>query len=129
MISYHCPVAATASYWAAQRIPTWRYVFSGYFKETIPYSWMRPFHGADTELVFGLLPSVAYQDPGPEVQKAGKYLQDAVGAFVRDPVHGLEKFGWKPYNPDGKFQFLLEWIKPDDLQSYDTRKSLWQQLR
>ncbi|MCJ1331585.1 hypothetical protein MMC10_008276 [Thelotrema lepadinum] len=100
LVSYHCPVAATASYWAAQKIPTWRYVFSGYFEETIPYSWMRPFHGADTELVFGLLHSAAYQDPGPEVQKAGNYIQDAVAAFVRDPVHGLENFGWKTYNPN-----------------------------
>ena len=76
---------------------------------------MRPFHGADTELVFGLLPSVAYQDPGPEVQKAGKYLQDAVGAFVRDPVHGLENFGWKTYSPNGKHHLIFETASSDDI--------------
>ena len=89
---------------------------------------MRPFHGADTELVFGLLHSAAYQDPGPEVQKAGNYIQDAVAAFVRDPVHGLENFGWKTYNPNSELNVLFEMSSTDNSLSYDSHQSLWEQL-
>ena len=38
---------------------------------------------------------------------AASMLQDAVGAFVRDPEHGLsEKLGWPKYNPDGKLELV-----------------------
>lgn len=100
--AFHCPVAATANYTFQQGIPTWRYLYNGSFKETIPYPWMRPYHGADQALIFGLVRATAYQDVGPEVKKAGKYIQNAVASFVRDPIHGLTNFGWPRYNISGE---------------------------
>ena len=55
--------------------------------------------------MLGKVRATAYQDIGPEVQKAGTYLQNAVASFVRDPVHGLESFGWPRYNVNGKLKF------------------------
>lgn len=98
LASFHCPVASMANYTAQQGVPTWRYLYSGSFAETLPYSWMRPYHGSDIELILGQARPAAYQDLGMEIDKAARYIQNAVASFVRDPVNGLSEFGWPKYN-------------------------------
>lgn len=99
---FHCPVAATANYSSQHGNPTWWYIYNGSFAETMPYPWTKPFHGSDLTLVLGDVKSTAYQDVGPEIEKAGKYLMDAVASFVTDPEDGLTRFGWRRYDVSGK---------------------------
>jgi len=59
---------------------------------------MRPYHGSDLELVLGQARGNAYQDVGPDIERAGVYIRNAVASFVRDPVNGLTSFGWPRYD-------------------------------
>lgn len=119
LASFHCPVAAMANYTSQQGLPTWRYVYNGTFAETVPYPWMRPYHGSDLELILGSYKAAAYQEIGSEIEKAASYLQDAVASFVRDPVKGLESFGWPLYNISGIFRVLSP-VYQDFADSYES---------
>jgi carboxylesterase type B len=114
---FHCPVAATANYSSQHGNPTWRYIYNRSFAETMPYPWVRPFHGSDLTLVLGDVRSAAYQDVGPEVQKAGQYLMDAIASFVRDPADGLTRVGWPRYDVSGKLRISPFRNRILDLQS------------
>jgi hypothetical protein len=59
------------------------------------------YHAADVFLMFGGAKYLAWQELGPNVQKAYEYLQDAVANFVRDPEGGLAKIGWPRYDGTG----------------------------
>ncbi|KAH6680802.1 carboxylesterase family protein [Halenospora varia] len=95
--SFHCPVSTAALYHSQHNISTYRYLYSGSFSETRPYDWMRPYHGADIMLVFKMERRAAWDEVGEEVLRAGRYLRNAVAAFVRDPNNGLKEFGWPKY--------------------------------
>ena len=41
--------------------------------------------------------------PTREERKATKYMMRTWVAFTKDPEHGLQKLGWKMYNPGGMF--------------------------
>lgn len=105
--SFQCPVSATAGYWAAQNVPVWRYLYSAAFAESQPYPWMRAYHGSDLALFFQTEQRYAYQELGPEIEKAGSYLRGAVASFVRDPEEGLTQFGWPKYTGEGKRSDVL----------------------
>jgi carboxylesterase type B len=105
LAAFHCPVSQTANYTSSAGVPTYRYVYAGSFLETLSYPWLRPYHGSDLELVFKKGREDAYQDFGGEIKKAGRYLRDAVAAFVRDPKGGLVGFGWPRYEVGGEFMF------------------------
>ncbi len=96
-----------ANYSAQQGLPTWRYLYAGSFAEVLPYPWVRPYHGSDLVLILGQVRGTSYQDVGPELKKAGKYIQDAVASFVRDPVSGLEGYGWPRYDIGGMLDSLM----------------------
>lgn len=105
LAAFHCPVSQTANYTSSAGIPTYRYVYAGSFLETLSYPWLRPYHGSDLELVFKKGREDAYQDFGEEIKKAGRYLRDAVAAFVRGPEGNLVEFGWPRYEVGGEFMF------------------------
>ncbi|KAH8672755.1 Alpha/Beta hydrolase protein [Tricladium varicosporioides] len=100
--SFHCPVSTAAFYHSQHLSPlsisTYRYLYSGSFSETMPYDWMRPYHGADIMLVFKMERRAAWDEVGEEVLRAGVYIRNAVAAFVRDPGEGLRGFGWPKYS-------------------------------
>jgi hypothetical protein len=100
--AFHCPVATTANYSSQQGIPTWRYLYNGSFDKMRSYPWLRPYHGSDLTLILGKARATAWQDVGADVEKAGRYIRNAVASFVRDPIHGLESFGWPRYNVSGE---------------------------
>lgn len=103
LVSWHCPVAVTAGNWAARGVPTYRYLYNGTFAETVPYSWMRPYHGSDQSLVFSQTRPFAYQALGSEVIKAGQYMRTVLTKLVEDPVNGLANFGWPKYDQNSKY--------------------------
>ncbi|KAF2761786.1 carboxylesterase family protein [Pseudovirgaria hyperparasitica] len=120
----HCPVAAAAGYWAAQGVPTWRYLFDGVFDATRPYDWIRSYHGSDNNLIFSGEQLFAWEEPSKEALEAGRYLRAAIAAFVRDPVNGLERFGWPRYTGEGKtlvrlFSNQTASVEFDDPTDYD----------
>lgn len=102
LTAFHCPTMLATGYRIAHGITTYRSVFSGSFPAITPYPWMRgAYHAADVYLMFGGAKFMAWQDPGPNVVKAGQYLQDAVANFVRNPERGLAEMGWPRYNGTG----------------------------
>lgn len=84
------------------KVPVYRYLYSGTFSEISAYPWIRAYHGADIQLLFGAEHDFAYQALDPAVQQAGEYLRSAVASFVRDPVEGLANFGWPKYTGKGE---------------------------
>ncbi|ETN38157.1 uncharacterized protein HMPREF1541_07781 [Cyphellophora europaea CBS 101466] len=108
----HCPAWLHAGFRVKAGVPVWRGVYNGSFGGVRPYDWMRPFHGADILLAFGVgaeekkgkgETTVAWGDVGPEARKAAAWLREAVVAFVKDPAKGLEVgMGWKPYEGRGE---------------------------
>jgi Carboxylesterase family len=99
---FQCPVAATAGYWSAHNVTTYRYLYNGSFAATTPYSWMQPYHGSDLTLILGQEELKQYEDPSPALVEAGKYMRNAIASFVKDPHHGLASLGWKQYAEDGE---------------------------
>jgi cholinesterase len=74
-----CGSAETAKARAMYGVPAWRYLHAG--ART----------GSDMALAFG-----------DGVSGQSKIFQSAWGAFIKDPVNGLTKFGWPKYDPKGK---------------------------
>ena len=89
-------------------VTTYRSVYSGDFRAVTPYGWMRgAYHAADVYLMFGGARYFAWQELGPKVIEAGKYLQNAIANFVRDPERGLAETGWPRYDGTGELLLLI----------------------
>ena len=106
LAAFHCPTVLATGYRVANSVTVYRSVYSGVFPPLQPYPWMRAYHAADVYLMFGGERYVAWQEVGENVLKAGRYLRDAMSAFVKDPEGGLEGFGWERYNGSGKLKRL-----------------------
>ena len=48
----------------------------------------------------GTTDNVRVRDSELNEREAQKYLQEAVASFTKDPIQGLEDFGWPKYNPN-----------------------------
>ncbi len=103
LTAFHCPTMLGTSYRVTNNVTTYRSLFSGDFPAITPYSWMRgAYHAADVYLMFGGAKYLAWQELGPNVIEAGRYMQNAVASFVRDPNGGLPRMGWPRYDGTGK---------------------------
>lgn len=101
-LAFLCPTSLAAQSLVAANTTAYRTIFSGVFPALQPYPWARAYHGEDSLLLFGSEKYYAYQDPGPNVLRAGEYYRNAVAAFVRDPRDGLARYGWPKYNGTGQ---------------------------
>lgn len=116
LVTFQCPVAASTAAWAAQDVPVYRYLYNGTFASTIPYSWMRPSHGADLLFVFANEERTQWQDCDETTLAAGRDIRNFVGTYVRDPVDGLAGLGWERYDPT---QTTLMLVFGNDTTSVD----------
>lgn len=84
---------------AANRI-TYRYQYAGRWPNSEPYSWLGAYHSADNPLIFGtywLNTTNATQGFTEAEVRTSEAMQDAVLAFMKDPIKGPPAIGWLPY--------------------------------
>lgn len=103
-----CP-AAQAAGWRSQTDPTWRYRYFGEYPSLTLYGpnangsspGSGAYHGSELTLVWGTYEPLTLVPGNAELKAMSKYMMNAWGAFIRDPHHGLEAFGWPKYTSNG----------------------------
>ncbi|KAH7397157.1 Alpha/Beta hydrolase protein [Pyrenochaeta sp. MPI-SDFR-AT-0127] len=65
------------------------------------------YHGVEINMITGNSEVVSGITPEAEQVKLTKKMQDAWAAFARDPVNGLDVFGWPKYEVDKETQIKL----------------------
>ncbi|KAK4119589.1 alpha/beta-hydrolase [Parathielavia appendiculata] len=102
---FSCPAGARAARSAREGNPTWRYRWHGVFANTELAT--RPpsgaYHYSEVGVLFGTLKGNTREE-----ETVGRWMRGAWGAFARDPVKGLERYGrgkgkgWPRYDEEGK---------------------------
>ncbi|GJN78875.1 hypothetical protein PLIIFM63780_002386 [Purpureocillium lilacinum] len=99
---FECPAARRAALSVKHGNPTWRYRYHGDFPK-MELSRNPPsgaYHESEVRPMFDTV--VQDQIPSTKEEIAlGKYLRQTWAAFAKDPVHGLERYNWPRYNPNG----------------------------
>ena len=99
---FECPAARRAALSVKHGNPTWRYRYHGEFPN-MELSRNPPsgaYHESEVRQMFDTV--VQDQIPSTKEEIAlGKYLRQTWAAFAKDPVHGLERYNWPRYNPNG----------------------------
>jgi cholinesterase len=84
---FRCGAAEAAKARQLLNIPVWRY----HFANNKNGSTTGAMHGEDVQWVFG-----------DGMAPLSKLFQRSWGAFVKDPVKGLDRLGWPQYKSDGE---------------------------
>ncbi|PKX97972.1 carboxylesterase family protein [Aspergillus novofumigatus IBT 16806] len=101
--TFNCPVQHSALLKVEQGIPTWRYLYHGYWSNLSPVPWLGAYHSSEVPIVFGTYNMSPLSIPStPQEVKASRYIQGAWVAFAKDPHNGLRKYGWPDYKPHGE---------------------------
>ncbi|KAK4498590.1 hypothetical protein PRZ48_011248 [Zasmidium cellare] len=103
-----CPAAQGAE-WRANTAPTWRYRYFGEYPSLTLYGpnangsspGSQAYHGSELSLIWGTYEPLTLVPGNDELKAMSKYMMNAWGAFIRDPHHGLEAFGWPKYKASG----------------------------
>jgi carboxylesterase type B len=100
--SFTCPVAFQAANREKNGAPAWVYRYFADWDNTRLFSTSGAYHGVDLQMIFGASEDVSGLPTTADQRKLTKVMQDAWFAFVNDPTHGLEHYGWPQYDPNGK---------------------------
>jgi len=65
------------------------------------------YHGSDLTALFGTVEDVTGETSSTEQGRFSRYMQGAWAAFGRDPVRGLELYGWPAYGLNTSSLVLL----------------------
>ncbi|PVF96168.1 alpha/beta-hydrolase [Serendipita vermifera] len=97
-----CYDGQQANFSVAANSPTYRYRYMPRFP-AISVPPLRASHTSDIPILVGIIDgAVAGAPPPTEIEmSASVYMQKAWSAFITDPVHGLVRLGWPPYNSQG----------------------------
>jgi cholinesterase len=101
---FTCPAAYRANISINAGVPTWRYRWFGDFPNlrltSVPDS--GAYHGSELAVLFGNFPSATgVPTTTPAEASIGDYVRGAWAAFSKDPINGLNTYGWPKYNPSG----------------------------
>jgi carboxylesterase type B len=92
---FACPAAVAANFRSAFGVPTWRYRYFGVFPNLNPLPWLGAYHASEIPIVFG---TSSLSGPNTKTEsELSRYMQGAWAAFAKDPVNGLEQYGWPRY--------------------------------
>ncbi|KAJ5085969.1 hypothetical protein N7532_010740 [Penicillium argentinense] len=95
-------------------IPTWRYLYRGNFHSLSPKPWLGAYHtciklglltaAAEIPLVFGTYNTTApgFSPPSESLVQTSRYMQGAWVAFAKDPLNGLNEYGWPQFTLKGE---------------------------
>lgn len=98
--AFTCPTKYAAEARASARVPAWRYRYLGdwdnvrLYPAYDGYPGSGAYHGADLGLLFGTTRDISGEEATAAELAASTYMQGAWAAFGRDPVSGLESYGW-----------------------------------
>ena len=99
---FTCSTMSRAAASTLYKIPTWRYRYFGDFpnlqitSSPISGAW----HGSEIPLIFGTDGDVDNAIPRADAEtKFSAYIMGAWVAFAKDPVNGLNKYGFPQYSP------------------------------
>lgn len=101
--TFVCPVAADAAnksaYYGHGDIPVYRYEYFGNWPNLALYPGSNAYHTSETSVVFGTMEALS-GDPNTKLElKVSEYMQSAWAAFAKDPMTGLDAYGWPKYDP------------------------------
>jgi carboxylesterase type B len=111
--AFTCPTKYANGFRVTHGVPTWRYRYMGDFDNTRLYdSWgdypnSGSYHGSDLTALLGTAEDVTGESNSEEQQRFSRYMQGAWAAFGRDPVRGLELYGWPSYPSNTSSLILL----------------------
>lgn len=112
--AFTCPTKyAVDARLAAGGVPVWRYRYMADWPNLRLYgSWdgypaSGAYHGAELAMLFGTAGDVTGEENRVEEEATSRYVQGAWAAFGRDPVGGLEGYGWRRYDGEGEGLMLL----------------------
>ncbi|KAH6657018.1 carboxylesterase [Truncatella angustata] len=103
-LSFTCPAAERAAYYALNGNPTWRYRWFGDWGNLRlainPSS--GAWHGSEIMPLFDTIPQTVSVST-PEETSVAAYLRGAWAAFAKNPIGGLSDYegGWPQYSTDG----------------------------
>ncbi|GLB45054.1 putative type-B carboxylesterase lipase family protein [Lyophyllum shimeji] len=92
-LTFACPTAQTANDRVQANVSVWRYEYQAVFPDISRYPGLRAYHGSELPLVWG----TSERSRSEEEVALSKYMQGAWVAFARDPVNGLNAYGWPQY--------------------------------
>ena len=99
--SFTCPNAFVARARAAHGVPVWQYRYFGDWANTRLYPGSGAYHGTEMQMLFGNSGDVSGIEPSEEQERLTRVMQRAWVEFARDPIRGLEEFGW-PQHAEGE---------------------------
>lgn len=102
-----CPAAETSRLRTETGLATYRSLYSGNFSNVSPLPWMGAYHAADLPMLFATHQDYENgQGPSTEFEYAvSERMEDMLFAFMVDPQHGPEKYGWAPYTSGQILEF------------------------
>ncbi|KAJ5790155.1 uncharacterized protein N7518_007166 [Penicillium psychrosexuale] len=103
-MSFNCPLRESVRIRVNRQVPTWRYLYHGYFTNLSPTPWLGAYHGAEIPLVFGNYNMSMIPSSAREVE-VSQTMQGAWVAFAKDPRTGLSKYGRPEFSFDGRLMF------------------------
>ncbi|KAI4267685.1 MAG: hypothetical protein LQ337_008235 [Flavoplaca oasis] len=107
--AFTCPSRYTKNSRILRSVPTWRYRYHGDWENLHLYNGSAglgprgsgAYHGSDIEMVFGTGQDVSGLEDTAAENATSKYMMGAWAAFARDPMSGLNEYGWPSYNETG----------------------------
>ncbi|PNS17490.1 hypothetical protein CAC42_8033 [Sphaceloma murrayae] len=101
--AFTCPTKYATDARVRAGVPTWRYRYVADFENLRLYDASNGFpdsgayHGVELSLLFGTTGDVTGQADSEAQERTRRYLQGAWAAFARDPMRGLDGYGWPGY--------------------------------
>jgi len=104
MLGFTCGAGYAAQRRVAAGVPTWRYLYEGVFPGISTHPYLRAYHAAEIQMVFG-----TYASATAEQVALSALMQKAWVAFARNPAAGLSGNGiaWPRYDHTGDTLVLL----------------------
>ncbi|KAL1612322.1 hypothetical protein SLS60_000548 [Paraconiothyrium brasiliense] len=77
-------------------VPVYRYQYAGTYPNLNPLAWTGAYHGEDIPMVFGTYDFIKGMGEVPQLEvETSRAMQEHVLAFIRDPLYGPQKLGWR----------------------------------
>jgi cholinesterase len=112
--SFTCPNDFEARARSSHGVPVWQYRYIGDWPNTRLYPTSGAYHGTEMQMLFGNSEDVSGIAPTAAQVRLTEVMQSAWVAFARDPVEGLEGFGWPMYDPDRETLVRLGFENADE---------------